>query len=824
MSDSRARRAIRWGLRGLGAIVILLVVALLALHSGPGKRFVRHKVESALGERVNGSVKLGRLDYALFGSITLGDLEIDDASGKRVVRLSELTVVPSWGSLLRGELVLDRVTLHGLGLEIEKYADGTSNLQKLIKPKPKKPSTSSGKKAARAVAVRAIEVDGVSVGLTQPNNEKLRVLDLALRASFSGVPAEKTLKLEVSHFGADVTRTNSNMALAITGLSTGVSADLTQGAGTVTLAPTKAHVLLSRDKSRFEKDISIGQLSAELGPGELDATLDGVALGVLALSSLKVSGKTEGAALSGEQRATLVGLELDHREVNGLLGREVLASDVSLGGTVSGPPEKLALDFDLKTQGGTLKLAGTVDARRLEDLSYDVELTLKDLRTTKLLALKKVPPLELDRLALAVKGRGTKKDKADAKIHLELGPLRAKGITVDRAVMDARFAEGRLRIESLLVEALDQEVRAKGSYRLADKHLSLDVEPTADVGQALAKLRAAGVPIRSKLPPGGVRVKRGELTVHVEGRVDQALEVTLTKGKVRVAGGVVQIDVNASLHKGEQKMALSRLDGSVELHGLDVGALAALSGKPVRGVDGILSGRVKLSGTREEPKAKIALDLETGRRGALRTEIRGTAGKHHADVTIVAREKNPGQEVARIEASVPLSNGKLGSGPVRLYVDVPKRKLSDLSRLLPDAVAVKLARVPDGEVRVHADIKGTTQKPDGSFDLDVVTDAVPGVDAHQRVNVHGTLKDARVVTKLSAWLDERGDPLATGNVEAELDKNPSWKLDLALRPPPLEKLPPALRKAGLGGKVELDAHLAGDRHDASGSGLPARRS
>ncbi len=170
-----------------------------------------------------------------------------------------------------------------------------------------------------------------------------------------------------------------------------------------------------------------------------------------------------------------------------------------------------------------------------------------------------------------------------------------------------------------------------------------------------------------------------------------------------------------------------------------------------------------------------------------------------------------------MEASVPLAAGGLGQGPVRLYVDVPKQKLSELSRLLPDAVAVKLSRVPDSEVSVHADISGTTKKPEGSFDVDLVTDAVPGVDAHQRVNVHGTLSESKLVSKLTAWLDAGGNPLATGNVEAELGRDPTWKLDLALRPPPLEKLPPSLRKAGLGGKVEVDAHLAGNRHDATGT-------
>ena len=80
-------RARRWVLRVLGALLLLVVLVLGWLHSGPGQRWAGGLVEKRLAARVDGTVHIGSLDFVLFGKLGLGDVVIADAAGNQAVAL-----------------------------------------------------------------------------------------------------------------------------------------------------------------------------------------------------------------------------------------------------------------------------------------------------------------------------------------------------------------------------------------------------------------------------------------------------------------------------------------------------------------------------------------------------------------------------------------------------------------------------------------------------------------------------------------------------------------------------------------------------------------
>jgi hypothetical protein len=158
---SRVRRVLRTGAIVVAALFGLLTLAIALLHSGPGQRWLTEKVRGALAQRIDGRVELASVEAKLFGVVAVRGLVLSDASGAEVVALDELVVRPSFGDLVRGRVVIDRVELRGLRLAIEQHADGSSNLKKLFKPRPASPSQPA--KKSRRVVVRAIDLSGIAV-------------------------------------------------------------------------------------------------------------------------------------------------------------------------------------------------------------------------------------------------------------------------------------------------------------------------------------------------------------------------------------------------------------------------------------------------------------------------------------------------------------------------------------------------------------------------------------------------------------------------------------------------------------------------------------
>jgi autotransporter translocation and assembly factor TamB len=75
------RRAVRWILRIVIAMVTLVAIAVIAvviaLHTDWGRNWMRGRVETALAKRFPGGVHLGRVEGSVFGEVIVHDIEID---------------------------------------------------------------------------------------------------------------------------------------------------------------------------------------------------------------------------------------------------------------------------------------------------------------------------------------------------------------------------------------------------------------------------------------------------------------------------------------------------------------------------------------------------------------------------------------------------------------------------------------------------------------------------------------------------------------------------------------------------------------------------
>ena len=844
----RRSRLVR-ALRGVGLLLAglsCLLAALLAfLHSERGQELLRARVEQRLNERVNGSVKIGRLRVALFGSIELGGLTIADAAGKPVIELDALSVTPSWRELSGGHIVVSQVALSGLRVTMEQDADGGSNLKRLFKPRPPSPPDPNPKR--RRIEVRAIALSKIGFSLSKADGSRLEITDLGLDARVDAVPVEKTVELKVTRLSLGLTRSaDQGPKLTVSELRTALDVGLVQGKGKVALGPIAAVLELQRPNAApFTTPIALGAIEVDLEAEQLGATLKKLEAGLALIDSLELRGKKGAAGLEGPQKALLAGLSVDAKQVNALLGKDLLATNLSVSLGLDGEPAALALDTQLTSGGGKLALTGTLDASKLDQPGYDLTLVATTLATRKLLLGDKAPDVEAEKLTLKLKGRGVKKEGVDAEVRLDSGPIRVGKIRIDDVTLRGKLAGGVVTVHELTLHALNQTVKASGTFVLADKSVDLKVELAGDIGVALAAAKRAGVAVKSNLPAGAIALQKGEFELRVKGKLDEGLTVSLPEARLRVAGGSVALDGNVTLVRGEpdadgkRALGLDELHTDVTLRNVRLSALAALRGKKLPGLDGTVSGEIALRGTKREPRADVDLAIRARRTDdaaapALVVSVKAQGGKRDLDASV--RIDAVGDQTRRImtlDARLPITvAGRRGLDPSRrlaVKLDLQRQTLGDLLALLPPAVAAKVKAPRDTQLEAHLDLGGTAAAPRGALKVDATT-RLPLAPARQRVSLEAQVtpegRGSHVAAQVRAFLDDAAPAALSLDADARLGGSPllprgaeqiEWKLSGGLAPQALSGLPlPEDKRRELSGTAGLALDLRGTRQDASG--------
>lgn len=820
----------------------LVAVVVLYLHTSSGKARVRALIVEKVGEKMNGSIRIEGLDYALGGHVALRGVKLSDTSGAEVVSVGSLEVVPSWSDLLHGRIEIAAISIDAVRVHLVKDADGGSNLKRLFKPQPE--PAEPKKPLDKKISIRMLHVGDVGVAIDQPDGTKLTLSHLGLDGSIAIVPASKTFDVEISKIGAslDLDKGPDALKLAISDLATGLSVHVAGGGGKVTLHPVSGHVALTLPgKERREFDLGLGATSFDVHEGSLDASIGSLLTGIVALGSVEVRGGVADGKLSGAQKADVVGLHVDAAKVNELLGKELLASDVDVEAHVAGPPDAIALDSRITTNGGKVGLKGTVGVADPANPSYDLSLSVDDVSTDKLLAPGILPtPVEVGHVSLDVKGHGKELGAVatDAKLHVER--FKTRGVPVDDVALDARIEGGVVTVRSLDVKAVGQEVKVSGTYGIAKKDVDLSVAVEGDVGDALARLKAAGLPIHANVPKGLVRLRPGDMTVKVKGDLAGALEANVEAPHLAFAGGTIGLAAHASLLRHDpppadgKKVEILGLDAHVSVAGLRLSSLAALRGKKLPGIDGTIGGTIDVKGTPTDPRATIDLGVraqrDDGGGSPLAIGLRGEVDASHAALTLSGRRGEADLLHGDVRLPLHLAGDPKGidpAGRVSIALSIPKTRFSDLTALLPPKL-LEGKTIPEGDLALDLHLAGTPLRPSGTLDLDVHAKALPA-PIEQRLHLTGKLDPdgagARVATETHVWLDDQADALLDASLDAALARSPltpgpksvGWHAVLDMKPKALASLPlPNDRGKAVGGTVALHGDFEGTLDDAKG--------
>ncbi len=841
------RRVLRWALRLVIALVALVAVALLALHSGPGKERLRQRIEQRLGERVNGSVTLAELDYLLLlGDVELSGLTIRDEAGAPAIAVGQLRVAPSWSALIHGDVVVDAIELRQVEVHVVRDAEGGSNLGRLFKPREQPLEVPD-----RLFTIRRLRIEDLKVEVLQPDGGKLAIDDLDLVADIAIHPKEKSGHVRVTelHVAGGIDKGVGQLRLGLRELRTTLALELDRGAGTLHMDPLHAEVALrlpGREEQRFPFDLRA--VDVQLAEGDLGAGIDGLAASAIALASVEAKVRRDSAgALTGEQQADVVGWRIDRAKLHQLLGREILANDVEAEIHLRGPQEGLVASAVVRSGDASITLDGTVGLG--VPLSFDAALTLDRVDTEKLLVAgaTTAPPMAVRHLRVTARGTAVSKDAVDADVTLLVEDAAVRGIPIERVVAGAHLAGKKLEVRSLKVTTLGQELEAQGKTNLASRHVDLSASLSGDPSLALEGLRASGREVAIRLPRGAVRIPKEGVRLHVEGPLDGDLTATAVLDGVVAFGGRVSLDARAVVKRAPEgsvtKVDVKELGAKLDVHGLSLSSVAALRGRQLPG-DAAVDLHVEVAGPPDRAVATFTASAREMRYGNvpltdLRLGVRGRASRRAvaAHVAVTGRD---GATLLAIDADVPLTEVEgrprpAMNAPFTVKVHAPERSLREaiiaatgipaLGRLAPDATA-----------RLDVDLHGTLARPEGTLALDARGRLLPEVDS--RLALRGTVatEGDRPTLRVGAeaWLDAARDRTLKADVEASVARSPllpgprapRWAANVELGPIDLATLPemPARvprdridRVRALGGTVNARLALSGDENDARGT-------
>jgi len=467
-------RVVKWVAVGVGAVLVLAVLAALVLPSLVNLERYRGALASRASKALGREVKLGDLRVSLWGGIgaEAKGIQIAEAPGlgaEPFLSAEALRVRVQLFPLLRGQVKVSSAVLERPRIRLTHTRDGRWSVEDLLgthaAPSPPKPSGEAPRPGSAPmfgglllseVAVRNGEVILVDQSRSPGISLSLTDLDLSLRQSGVTDPLEVRSRAKIGGTAAGRIESTARISAGDT--------DAPLLDGTVTL-----------------RDVEIGPWQALfLGGG-------GTKLSGPLSAEVKVTGPVTQAAFAGNLNLKAVAIQV------GEAFRKAAGEDASL--RFEGQRQQQEVHFR--------KLVLT-----LKDMTLEGSARLPDIATPRVTFTATAGTLDLDRLLAPPAARKTWLAPAVAHAavppaapqgtgfaaqgRITIGDLRFRGLALTAVQTDVRYQDGLVQLPDLRANFMNGKLTAKGELDLRPKvprvvlTSRLDNVATEPLGKALA--------------------------------------------------------------------------------------------------------------------------------------------------------------------------------------------------------------------------------------------------------------------------------------------------------------------------------------------------
>src|SRR5664279_1831348 len=152
-------RAIAWV---FGILIALLVVVYFVATSGA---FFKGVILPRVGKAMNAQVTVSDASISPFSQVVLKDLKVQTTGAEPLVTANEVRLRYSLMDIIRGNIHVDEVTLASPTVALVQNADGSSNLDPILKSQQAKPGEQKPA-PAKAPGAKPMQIDLRKVALT----------------------------------------------------------------------------------------------------------------------------------------------------------------------------------------------------------------------------------------------------------------------------------------------------------------------------------------------------------------------------------------------------------------------------------------------------------------------------------------------------------------------------------------------------------------------------------------------------------------------------------------------------------------------------------
>src|ERR1019366_2618989 len=153
-------RAIAWA---FGILVALLVVMYFVATSGA---FFKGVILPRVGKAMNAQVTVSDASISPFSQVVLKDLKVQTTGAEPLVTATEVRLRYSLMDIIRGNIHVDEVTLSSPTVTLVENADGTSNLDPILKAQQAKPGEQKPEQPAKPPGAKPMQLDLKKFALT----------------------------------------------------------------------------------------------------------------------------------------------------------------------------------------------------------------------------------------------------------------------------------------------------------------------------------------------------------------------------------------------------------------------------------------------------------------------------------------------------------------------------------------------------------------------------------------------------------------------------------------------------------------------------------
>jgi len=342
-----------------GVLAVLLVVLYFVATSNP---FIQKIIAPRVGAALNADISLASAQVSPFSKVILRDVKVTPKGAATLFSATEVTARYSLWSIIRGKIVVDEVNVVAPEITVVENADGTSNLDALMKsqkeePEETPPTTGAGKPLQ--VDIKSVTVKNATLRYIKNHKDGRDSLELSrVNLTLANLRNGGTGKLDLSAaLAVDKKAPEASASATLQALlSAGFSFHLTQDLKPGTVKGNASFSVGQASGTLADLNALAAKLDCETSPTDIKELALVFSRAGASLGELRVSGPFDVAKSEGKLKVEILALD---RQVLNLAGA---ISGMDFGTTTINSTS----DIELARAGKQISVVGQLKVDRFQ--------------------------------------------------------------------------------------------------------------------------------------------------------------------------------------------------------------------------------------------------------------------------------------------------------------------------------------------------------------------------------------------------------------------------------------------------------------------------